>query len=147
MRHLPSRTLQCVLKFSYSWLQTFSFWQTERAWLHVGRASIGYGSFSETKKTFKSWVYKGMWCCCWRDDSAIRTVTDPHTSAEAYSVLFFVVRSCCDQYTQKPYYGISQIKGKTFHWKMYVPIYILYQRMSGTLHDIVIWKYIFLINS
>jgi len=47
--HLLSRTLQCVLKSSKSFRHLRSCWQTDSAWLHVGRASIGYGSFSAAK--------------------------------------------------------------------------------------------------
>jgi len=48
--HLLSRTLQCVLKSSKSFRHLRSCWQTDSAWLHVGRASIGYGSFSAASR-------------------------------------------------------------------------------------------------
>lgn len=44
--HLLSLTLQCVLKSSNSFKHFLSCWHTDNAWLHVGNASIGYGSFS-----------------------------------------------------------------------------------------------------
>lgn len=53
--HLLSRTLQCVLKFSNSFMHFLSCWHTDSAWLQVGKASTGYGSFSvlnREEKTF-----------------------------------------------------------------------------------------------
>lgn len=46
IRHFPSRTLQLTLKSSNNLMHFLSCWQTERAWLQVGSASTGYGSFS-----------------------------------------------------------------------------------------------------
>lgn len=46
IRHLFSRTLQWVLKSSNSLMHLRSCWHTDNAWLHVGKASTGYGSFS-----------------------------------------------------------------------------------------------------
>lgn len=46
MRHLLSRTLQCVLKLSKSSMHFGDCWHIANAWLHVGSASLGYGSFS-----------------------------------------------------------------------------------------------------
>lgn len=51
--HLLSRTLQCVLKFSNNFMHFLSCWQTLSAWLQVGSASTGYGSFSEKKRNLK----------------------------------------------------------------------------------------------
>lgn len=46
IRHLLSRTLQYVLKLSNSSMHFGDCWHIANAWLHVGSASIGYGSFS-----------------------------------------------------------------------------------------------------
>lgn len=53
IRHLFSLTLQCALKSSNNLMHFLSCWHTDNAWLHVGNASIGYGSFS-----VKTWEEK-----------------------------------------------------------------------------------------
>lgn len=57
MRHLLSRTLQCVLKLSKSSMHFGDCWHIANAWLHVGSASIGYGSFSVNNAVDILWAF------------------------------------------------------------------------------------------
>lgn len=55
--HLLSLTLQCSLKSSNNLMHLRSCWHTDNAWLHVGKASTGYGSFSARKLEGFWWEY------------------------------------------------------------------------------------------